>query len=72
MRERTSSSRGLRVARGSARRRRPSSWATHLGVDGGAAVADPADGGQELADVGHPVLEQVADALGAAGEQVVA
>ena len=37
----------------------------HLGVDGGAAVADPADGGQELADVGDPVLEQVADALGA-------
>src|SRR5215211_4185483 len=41
-----------------------------LGVDGGAALADPVDGGQELADVGDPVLEQVADALGAAGEQV--
>src|SRR5215213_10827873 len=41
-----------------------------LGVDGRAALADPADGGQELADIGDPVLEQVADPPGAAGEQV--
>jgi PAS domain S-box-containing protein len=33
----------------------------HLGVEGGAAVGDPLDGLDELGDVSHPLLEQVAD-----------
>ena len=37
-----------------------------LGVEGGAAGGDPAQRVDEVADVGHPVLEQVADAGGAA------
>jgi hypothetical protein len=38
-------------------------------VHGGAAGGDPADGGNELIDVGHPVLEQVADTAVGGAEQ---
>ena len=41
-----------------------------LGVERRAALADAPHGGGELVDVGDAVLEQVADALGALGEQL--
>src|SRR6185312_8980631 len=41
----------------------------HLGVHHSGATDHPAEGVHELADVAHTLLEQVADALGAAGEQ---
>src|SRR5215212_6716737 len=42
----------------------------HLGVEDRAALTDTADGVDEAADLGDPVLEQVADAVGAIGEQL--
>ena len=45
--------------------------ADHLGVEHGAAGRDPLQRGEEVVDVGDPVLEQVADPAPAAGEQVV-
>ena len=39
-------------------------------IEGGAALADAAHGGRELADVRDAVLEQVADSFCALGEQV--
>ena len=41
-----------------------------LGVEGGAALAHPAHGGEELGDVGDAVLEEVAEAAGIDGEQL--
>ena len=41
-----------------------------LRIEGGAAARDPSQGVHELADVGHAVLQQVADAAGAVGEQL--
>ena len=40
-----------------------------VGVDDGAAVRDAADGGEELVELDDPVLEQVAEALGAVAEE---
>jgi len=42
----------------------------HFGIHGGTASGDPADGVDELADVRHPVLEQVADTAVRGAEQV--
>ncbi len=44
--------------------------ADHLGVEGGAAGGDPGQRVGELGHVGDPVLEQVADAGGAALQQL--
>jgi hypothetical protein len=44
--------------------------ADDLGVERGAAGRDAGDRVDELADVGHPVLEQVADSAGAHPQQV--
>ncbi len=41
-----------------------------VGVEHGAALAHPAQRIDELIDVGHPVLQQVADAAGLAGQQL--
>ncbi len=40
-----------------------------LGIQGGPAAGDPAQGVHELADVGDAVLEQVADAARPVGQQ---
>ena len=45
--------------------------ADHLGVDDGAAGGHAAQRGDEVLDVGHPVLEQVADAAAVAGVEQV-
>ena len=42
----------------------------HLGIEGGPAAGDAPQGVHELADVADAVLEQVADAAGAVGEQL--
>ena len=44
--------------------------ADDLGVQGGAAGGDAVDGGEELVQVGDAVLEQLADAAAAVGEEV--
>ena len=41
-----------------------------FGVQGGTSYGDPLEGFDEVADVGHPVLQQVADAGGIVGQQV--
>src|SRR6204780_434886 len=41
-----------------------------LGVEGAAALGHPGQRVEELGDVGAPVLEQVADAAGAAGDEL--
>ena len=43
----------------------------HLGVECGAAVGDAANGLEEVGDVHDPVLEQIADAASAVGEQLL-
>jgi len=48
----------------------PEQLADYLGVQGGPAVGHPLQRGVELGHVGHPVLEQVADAGRAALEQL--
>ena len=70
MSERTSRSRGVSVARESARRLAPEKLADHFRVEYGAALRDPGDRVDEVADVGDAVLEQVADARRGAGEQI--
>ena len=42
----------------------------HLGIQGAAAGGHPVQRVEELRQVGDPVLEQVADALRAVGEQL--
>ena len=42
----------------------------HFGVQGRTSDGDPLERLDEVADVGHPVLEQVADAGGVVGQQV--
>ena len=44
--------------------------ADHLGVDRGAAGGDPVDGLEEVARLGHAVLEQVPDTARIASEQL--
>ena len=58
----TSRSRAVSRPSGSSRSCRASSCDDDLGVHGGAAAGDPADRVDELAHVGDPVLEQVAEA----------
>ena len=41
-----------------------------FGVQGGTSYGDALEGFDEVADVGHPVLQQVADAGGVVGQQV--
>jgi hypothetical protein len=41
-----------------------------LGVQDGAALADPGERADEFIEVGHGVLEQVADAVGGGREQL--
>jgi hypothetical protein len=53
----------------SAVRRLPRQLGDHLGVEGGAAGGDPGQRLGELGGVGDAVLEQIADARGARGQQ---
>ena len=48
----------------------PEQLGDDLGVERGAAVADPMHGFDEVGDVGDAVLEQVADALGVGREEL--
>ena len=60
-------------ARAARARRRPATndeLAHDLGVEGHAALGDPAHGFDEVADVAHSLLEQVADSADAVGEQL--
>ena len=70
MRARMSRSRVVRLVRALSSPRRRSSCADDLGVDGRSAAGDAPQRVGELGDVGHPVFEQVADALGRVLEQV--
>ena len=58
------------VASGSSARAAGQQLGDHLRVHRGAAGGDPADRVDELVGVEHPVLEQVADAAAAVGEQL--
>ena len=66
----TSRSRGESSSSGSIRRRPAEHLPDDLGVEHGPALADRADGVRERVEVADPVLEQVADALGAVADQV--
>lgn len=62
----------LGVRRSSGRSRRAAEHPRDdLGVEGGAAGGDPTDRVDERLDVSHPLLEQIADPLGAAGDQLL-
>ena len=58
----TSRSRGVRSSRRSCATTPGHELCHDLGIEGGAAGGDAYEGIRELADVGHPVLEQIADA----------
>ncbi len=66
----TSRSRGDSGASGIAAAAAGEQLGHDLGIEGGAAGADPAHGVDELGHVGDPVLQQVADPGGVAGEQL--
>ena len=67
--ERTSRSRGVRSSRRESRRP-PSSCATASGSSAVTALGDPPDRLDEVAHVGHAVLEEIAHAAAAVGEQL--
>jgi hypothetical protein len=50
--------------------RRTEKLGDDFGVQGGTSYGDPLERFDEVADVGHPVLQQVADAGGVVGQQV--
>ena len=52
-------------------RRRENSCGDHVGIERGAAVGDAPDRLQEVGDVHDAVLEQVADATAAVGQQLL-
>ena len=60
----TSRSRGVRASSGSSRRRRPSMCATTVGSSTEPPLPTRRTASANTAEVGHAVLEQVADALG--------
>jgi hypothetical protein len=66
----TSRSRGVSASSGSSPRRRPTSRETTVGSSADPPSPDAAHGVGELVDVRHAVLEQVADTLGAALEEI--
>ena len=66
----TSRSPGVRAANGSRSRRRPTRWGNDLGVDDRSALCDAAGCVHQPVDVGDPVLEKIADAAGAVGDQL--
>src|ERR1700742_4701093 len=65
----TSRSRRVSVFSPSVRRLARDSWLTTSGARAGPPAAPPLERGHEVGHVGHPVLEQVADAGGVAGQQ---
>ena len=67
----TSRSRGVSRRTGSSARRRANSCATTCGSSTVPPPTTSSSAVEERVDVGHPVLEQVADAAGAVGEQLV-
>ena len=71
MRPSTSRSRGRQAAHGVVGAASGEQLRDHLRVEHGAAADDVLEGLEERVDVGHPVLEQVAHAAGAVGEQLV-
>ena len=70
MRESTSFSRALNTEIESVRREAPRSWVTTSGSSAVPPEATRTQGLDEVAHVGHPVLEQVADAGGVVGQQL--